>query len=98
MILYCLIINHTRLSKCHFLINMDKKLTTEPINDHHHKVLFGERLIGYFIMDVDGYYYFDYVTTPNGLWTSYSLRMVADLLEEMNKPYDDNVKEYFKTN
>jgi hypothetical protein len=24
--------------------------------------------------------------------------MVADLLEEMNKPYDDNVKEYFKTN
>jgi hypothetical protein len=76
----------------------EKKLTTEPINDHHHKVLFGERLIGYFIMDVDGYYYFDYVTTPNGLWTSYSLRMVADLLEEMNKPYDDNVKEYFKTN
>jgi hypothetical protein len=77
---------------------MDKKLKTEPINDHYHKVLFGERLIGYFIMDVDGYYYFDYVTTPNGLWTSYSLRMVADLLEEMNKPYDDNVKEYFKTN
>jgi hypothetical protein len=47
-------------------------------------------------MDVDGYYYFDYVTTPNGLWTSYSLRMVADLLEEMNKQYDDNIKEYFK--
>jgi hypothetical protein len=22
--------------------------------------------------------------------------MVADLLEEINKPYDDNVKEYFK--
>jgi hypothetical protein len=75
---------------------MDKKLRTEPINDHHHKVLFGERLIGYFIMDVDGYYYFDYVTTPNGLWTSYSLRMIADLLEKMNKPHDDKIKEYFK--
>jgi hypothetical protein len=74
----------------------EKKLITEPINDHHHKVLFGERLIGYFIMDVDGYYYFDYVTTPNGLWTSYSLRMIADLLEEMNKPHDDKIKEYFK--
>jgi hypothetical protein len=77
---------------------MDKKLKTDIINDHHHKVLFGEKLIGYFIMDVDGYYYFDYVTVQNGLWTSYSLRMVADLLEEMNKPYDDKVKEYFKTN
>ena len=77
-------------------INMNKKLTTELINDHHHKVLFGERLIGYFIMDVDGYYYFDYVTTPNGLWTSYSLRMVADLLEEMNRPHEENIKEYFK--
>jgi hypothetical protein len=73
-----------------------KQLTTEPINETNHKVLFGERLIGYFLMDVDGYYYFDYVTGPNGLWTSYSLRMVADLLEEMNKPYDDKIQEYFK--
>jgi len=68
------------------------------MNETNHKVLFGERLIGYFIMDIDGFYYFDYITTPNGLWTSYSLRVVADLLEEMNKPYEDKIKEYFKNN
>jgi len=74
----------------------EKKLTIEPINEHQHKVLFGERIIGNFIMDVDGYYYFVYDTTQNGLWTSYSLRMVADLLDEINKPHEENIKEYFK--
>jgi len=73
-------------------------LRTEEINKSNYRVLFGNRLLGHFIMDVDGFYYFDYVTAPNGLWTSYSLRMVADLLEEMNKPYENNVKEYFKKN
>ena len=73
-----------------------KQLTTEPMNEKNHKVLFGDRLLGYFIMDIDGFYYFDFVTVPNGLWTSYSLRMVANLLEEMNKPHEDKIKEYFK--
>jgi hypothetical protein len=73
-----------------------KQLTTEPMNETNHKVLFGDRLLGYFTMDIDGFYYFDFVTAPNGLWTSYSLRMVANLLEEMNKPHEDNIKEYFK--
>ncbi len=73
-----------------------KQLTTEPMNETNHKVLFGDRLLGYFTMDIDGFYYFDFVTAPNGLWTSYSLRMVANLLEEMNKPHEDKIKEYFK--
>ena len=73
-------------------------LRIEEINKSNHRVLFRNRLLGHFVMDVDGFYYFDYVTAPNGLWTSYSLRMVADLLEEMNKPYEDNIKEYFKKN
>ena len=77
---------------------MENKLLIEALSETNHKVMFGDRLIGYIIMDVDGFYFFDYVTAPNGLWTSYSLRMVADLLEEMNKPYEDNIKEYFKNN
>lgn len=72
------------------------ELTTEMINTNHHRVLFGERQIGYFIMDVDGYYYFDFLTTPSGWWSSDKLKMVAELLEKMNKPYDDMVTEYFK--
>ncbi len=74
-----------------------KSLKVESLNETNHKVLFGDRLLGYFIMDIDGYYYFDFVTAPNGLWTSYSLRMIADLLEEMNKPYEGEIKEYFNS-
>jgi hypothetical protein len=72
------------------------ELKTEIINDHHQRVLFGNKLIGYLIMDVDGYYYFDHTVQENGFWTSHSLRMVADLLDDINKPHDDKIKEYFK--
>jgi hypothetical protein len=72
------------------------ELKTEIINDHHQRVLFGNKLIGYLIMDVDGYYYFDHTVQKNGFWTSHSLRMIADLLDDINKPLDDNIKEYFK--
>jgi hypothetical protein len=71
------------------------ELRTEIINDANQKVLFGNRLIGYLIMDIDGYYYFDYTTQANGFWTSHSLRMIADLLDEVNKSHDDNINEYF---
>jgi hypothetical protein len=72
-------------------------LTLEPaINEVNHRVMFNNRIIGYFIMDLDGYYYFDYDADTNGLWTSHSLRMVADLLEEINKPHEDKINEYFK--
>jgi hypothetical protein len=79
-------------------MNNGQELRTEPLNDRHHKVLFNNKLIGYAIMDVDGYYYYEYTTQTNGFWSSHSLRMVADLLDEMNKPHDDNVKEYFSKN
>jgi hypothetical protein len=48
-------------------------------------------------MDIDGYYYFDF-KSENGIWTPIALRQVADLLEEINKPHDDGINEYFKNN
>lgn len=75
--------------------NLDKQYPrTEIVNDVIQKVLFGDKLVGSFIMDVDGYYYFD--THGDGFWTSHSLRMIADLLDIVNKPHDDKIKEYFK--
>lgn len=53
----------------------------------------GKRL-GYFRLDVDGYYYFEEL--PNGgYWSAHSLRYIADKLDEINKPYDDEVNQYF---
>jgi hypothetical protein len=37
-------------------------------------------------MNLDGY---------QGSWSSYDLRVIADLLDDLNKPWDNQVKEYF---
>jgi hypothetical protein len=75
----------------------DKKLTAERIADHHFKIIFdNKKHIGYAVMDVDGYYYFDPITQSNGFWNSYSLRMISDLLDEINSEHDNKIREYFK--
>lgn len=74
-----------------------EKLTIERIGDHHFKIIFdGKRHIGYAIMDVDGYYYFESLTQSNGFWSSYALRMISDLLDEINREHDNKIREYFK--
>jgi hypothetical protein len=68
-------------------------LITEEINERNHKLLSGNRLIGYIIMDIDGFYYFDSVTQNNGFWGSHNLRMVADILDNMNEEHQKLIKE-----
>jgi hypothetical protein len=51
--------------------------------------------IGSFQLDSDGFYYLWFKDDMTGCWTSHSLRLIADKLDEVNKPFDDNVKEYF---
>jgi hypothetical protein len=76
---------------------MDSQLTTEKIGNNHFKVIFGgNRHIGYAIMDVDGYYYFEHVAQSNGFWSSYALRMISDLLDEINQEHDNKIREHFK--
>jgi hypothetical protein len=55
------------------------------------------KVIGYFIQDVDGYYYF----APNGyneggVWSDYILLEIGTKLKAINKPWDDQINEYFK--
>ena len=40
----------------------------------------------------DGYrYYF----TSKGMWSADNLRTIADYLDELNKPWDDHIQDYF---
>jgi hypothetical protein len=55
------------------------------------------KCIGSFLMDVDGYYYF-WVNNDSGCWGSYELIVIADALNLINKPHDNQIKEYFKNN
>ncbi len=72
-------------------------LTLKPEGKNEYLVYFKQNMkcIGAFSMDVDGYYYF-WSNNGSGCWGSYELRMIADALDKVNKPYDDNIKENLK--
>lgn len=57
---------------------------------------FNEADLGRFILDIDGYFYY-IPKNGNGHWNSTSLRQIADALDLINKPHDEQIKEYFKT-
>lgn len=46
--------------------------------------------LGTFEQDVDGYYYF-WNSKMLGSFASYALRMIADKLDEVNKPWTDKI-------
>lgn len=47
--------------------------------------------IGEFVMMEDGYYHY-WPVKGEGCWGAYAMRAVADKLDELNKPWDDQVK------
>ena len=72
-------------------------LTLKPDGKNRYLVYFKQNMkcIGAFSMDVDGYYYF-WSNNDSGCWGSYVLRMIADALDEINKPYNDYIKKNLK--
>jgi hypothetical protein len=73
-----------------------KELILKQTSPTGYQVHYGEdNPIGDFIMDHDGYYYF-YLTNEHGTWSAHSLREMASKLDEINKPWDDYVKGYFR--
>ena len=45
-------------------------------------------------MQDDGY--LGFYVVGDGYWSSYALRLIADKLDEMNKTWDDHIKENIK--
>lgn len=62
------------------------------------ETLNGKKL-GTFELDSDGSYYFwqDLKSNLVRCWSSYSLRLIANELDKINKPFEDKVKEYFSS-
>lgn len=54
------------------------------------------KLLGFFDMDVDGYYYFMYGNNSKGYWSAHHLRNIADKIDELNKPLDDKIRQFFE--
>ena len=49
--------------------------------------------IGYAYIEVDGYYTFMFAHHRNGNWDAHVLRAIADKLDELNKDWDEEVKQ-----
>ena len=64
-------------------------------SDARYEVYLNTQHLGYFYMEVDGFYVF----IPRGhigFWNEFSLRMIADKLEELNTSHNENIENYFK--
>ena len=72
------------------------KLTREQISGVLYKIKFNDIELGEAIMDVDGYFYFWYNKELTGFTQAWVLRAIADLLDEINKPWDEKINEYFE--
>ena len=63
-------------------------------------VFWGDKQVGEFIRDLDGYYVFfptnlDGKMYAQGGWTSSCLKFLADTLDKVNKEWDTTVSTYF---
>ena len=64
-------------------------------SDARYEVYFNKQHLGYFYMEIDGFYVF--IPHGNiGYWNEYSLRMIADKLEDLNTAHNKNIENYFK--
>lgn len=55
-------------------------------------ILSNDNLVGEFIQDVDGFYYFWFNEGDYGAWSSNSLRLISDKLDEVNKEWVDDIE------
>jgi len=72
------------------------KLLTEKVSDGRYKVFFESKYLGDFVRDVDGFFYY-WPSEDGGCWSAWTLRLIANELEELNadwnKYIDENLKE-----
>lgn len=67
-------------------------LHIEEISPGSSRIMFGKKCIGEALMLKDGYYHF--LPPPeHGTLAPYALRVIANLLDELNKDWNDEVTE-----
>ena len=66
-------------------------------SDARYEVYFNGQHLGYFYLEVDGFYVFN-PKGDIGYWNEFNLRMIADKLEELNKKWNEEIELYFKNN
>lgn len=70
----------------------------KELNESKYEVLVesSDKLIGYFIQDDDGYFYFMLDEPSTGLWSDHTLLEIGTKLQELNKPWNDWITEHLE--
>lgn len=68
----------------------------EKLNESYFVFADNNKEIGSFQLDIDGSYYFWDNSELAGCWTAQNLKEIARLLDEVNKPFDDQEKKDFE--
>ena len=65
-------------------------------NEYEVRVESNNKLLGEFVLNIDGFYHFKILDTPiSGLWSDYVLLEIANKLTEINQPWKEHVDKYF---
>ncbi len=70
-------------------------IETNYVIDGVHAVYFNKKRLGAFVVQEDGYFGF-YPDDLKGYWSSHSLRLIADKLDDVNRAWDDHINENIK--
>ena len=68
----------------------EELITLTKIDTGYDVIFYNGVNIGTFEMLEDGYYHY-WPTQRGGCWASYAMRAIADKLDELNKPWNDQI-------
>jgi hypothetical protein len=72
-----------------------EKTTSITFSSSYH-FYFNNVYLGDAEMDESGFYNFWFAKDNGGYWTSHSLRLIAEKLDELNKEWNDNILKNLK--
>lgn len=73
-----------------------EKITTKQEGDRI-TFWFNKVFLGYAYIEVDGFYQYQFPKENTGVWSAWVLREIANILDALNKPYEEQIEEYFKS-
>ena len=70
-------------------------MTFNKINDQKYQVIYDNGVyIGDLLVEVDGFFVY-YPIQNGGAWESHVMRAIADKLDELNKPWQQQIDKHF---
>lgn len=78
----------------HVLYKATNSMLNYELIEHSYKITtkkHGGKLIGYFVLDIDGFYYFE-PEDEKGYWTEHALLELGNKLKELNQDLYDELQ------